>query len=204
MVNKAKIEEWISTASDTLTEQQWYQELRSKWDELDPQSKGYFKLGLSLLTVLAITFNLISAVWKAHSLKSELEEKNGLVNFIRTSNDEIHRLKDSLPMGGGAETGSGPWLTYFESLATGINLDKANLSVQSERAGVSTDYSKETLIELKIKQANVKQLANFLKAIETGSRPVKVRNLQVTPQADQSGYLDAVLALSGFNTTNSP
>ncbi len=207
MVNKASLNEWMSSASDRLHEQQWYQEIRGKWDELDPQSKTYLKFALAILATLSVVFLLLSAVWKVHSLKSELEEKTSIVNFIQNANDEIHRLREATPAGSsptGKEEAPTPWLTYFETLASNARIDHANLSMQSEKPGVVTEYSKEALIELAVKHISIKQLVNFVSALESGRRPVKLRNLLIDTQDDPSGYLNATLALSSFTQIQSP
>ncbi len=201
-----KLTEWSRKTSEWLNDQQWYQEARAKWDELDLQTKTYIKLGFGVFGLLSVFFALLSSVWSTHSLKNELEDKNSLVNFIRGANDEIRRLKDLMPaaaaLGGKPETA--PWLSYFESSATSSGIEPANLSLLAEKAGQSSDSAKETLIDLKVKHVNIKKLTAFIKTLETGSRPIKVRNLSVEAQPDGSGYLDATLSLSGFTPTQSP
>ena len=207
MVNRIKLTEWMTTLSDSLNEQQWYQELRRKWDELDPQSKTYLKFALVALAGISILFMILSSVWKVHSLKYELEEKASLVSFIQSSNDEIRRLREATPegkLGTGKEDASDPWLTYFETVANTAGIDRASLKIQSEKAGPTTDYFKESLIELEVKHINIRQLVHFVTGLESGKRPVKLRNLQVDTQDDPSGYLNANLALSSFSATQTP
>jgi len=201
-----KLTEWSRTASEWLNDQQWYQEARAKWDELEPQTKTYIKLGLGTFALLSVFFTLLSSVWSTHSLKTELEDKNSLVNFIRGANDEIRRLKDLMPAAGaaGSKPETAPWLSYFESSATSAGIEPSNLSLLAEKAGQSSDSAKEALIDLKVKHVNIKKLTALIKTLETGSRPIKVRNLSVEAQPDGSGYLDATLSLSGFTPTQSP
>jgi hypothetical protein len=220
MANKAqitariseKLTEWTTTLSDSLHEQAWFQELRGKWDELDPQSKIYLKFAALGALGLSIIVLVLSAVWRVHGLKTEYEEKTQLLNTIQNANDEIRRLKDSIPLEarrgdageskipGDAEGGS---LAYFQSLASTHGIGSGNLSIRSEKPGTSNEYSKEILLELSMKHINVKQLVRFAYALENGKRPVKLRNLAINTQADSSGYLDATLALSAFTPTPS-
>ncbi len=207
MVNRAKIQEWANGISDSLNEQQWFQELRGKWDELDPQSKTYLKFAVGVATALALLFMLLSAIWQVHSLRTEYEEKTSLVQLIQNAHDEIRRLREAAPsatLPTGKEEAAGAWLPYFESTAESAGIDRTNVSLQSEKAGQATEYSKEALIELGVKHVNLKQLVHWVSSLESGRRPVKLRNLVVDTQDDPSGYLNATLALSAFTPIASP
>jgi hypothetical protein len=207
MVNRAKLSEWFTTGSEWLNEQQWYQQIWGKWDELDPQSKTYVKFALAILAGISVLFMMVSSVWKVHSLKAELEEKINLVSFIQSSNDEIRSLKETtpgIPPSSGKDDAADPWLSYFETVATAAGIEAGSLKIQSEKSGQTTDYSKESLIELDVKHINIRQLVHVVTGLESGRRPVKLRNLQVKAQDDLTGYLDATLALSSFSLIQSP
>ena len=45
---------------------------------------------------------------------------------------------------------------------------------------------------------NIKQVVRYAASLESGSRPIKLRNLLIDTKTDPSGYLDATLALSAF------
>ncbi len=204
MVNKAKIDEWMTTATEALNEQEWFQQLRGKWDELDPQSKTYLRFALVGIAVFTVALTVLVSIWNVHVLKSDLNDKMTLLNTIQSSTDEIRRLKDSIPAaarhadkdesGGGAVA----WTPYFEGLAATAGIDKTLISVQGEKPGQSSDYSKESLFDIGVKHVNIKQLTKFTLSLETGQKPVKLRNLSIDTQEDLSGYIDATLAVSAF------
>lgn len=199
MLNNERIKEWIEQASDSIQEQVWFQQLKAKWEELDPQSKIYLKFaGIGAGILLVILF-ILSAIWSVHSLKHELTEKQDLLRSIQNANDEISRLRNATPGGGARPEGEGaPWTGYFENLAPNSGIDRGSLAVANEKAGSSSDQSKEMLFDINLKHVNIKQIVRYGFALETGQRPVKIRNLLIDTKGDPSGYLDATLSVSGF------
>ena len=73
----------------------------------------------------------------------------------------------------------------------------------NERPGTAREGSKEALAQLSVKRINVKQLTRLMFQIENGARPVKVRNLTVDVNPDQSGYMDATLQISAYTLKTS-
>lgn len=193
-----KLKESWETLGEKLNEQQWFQELRGKWDELDPQSRTYLKLATVGGSALLFLILVGSSVWGVHKLKRELAEKADLLVLLQGANDELRRLKEAnSAAAAGAEAG-GPWSVYFEGIASGSGIDKASLTVGSEKPGNTTDSSKEALVDVSIRHVSIKQIVRFTYALENGSRPAKLRNLTIDTKNDPSGYLDANLAVSGF------
>ena len=198
MVNKIKlqIQDWISTFSEKLSEAAWFQELRNKWEELDPQSKTNLKfasIGLGLLSIFMI---ILLSSWAVYDLRKELIEKRTLLNSIQAANDEIRALRDHAPIL--EKDDKTPWNTYLETIANTAGLDKTVLTIGSEKEGASTENVKELLIEVSLKHVNIKQIARYAFSLENGQRAVKLRNLTIDTKEDPSGYLDATLALSTF------
>ncbi len=203
---KEKFKETSSTLTDALNEQVWFQELKGKWEDLDPQSKTNLKLASIGIGLLSIFLLILTTIWNVHSLKQELAEKRNLLNVIQTANDEIRRLRDTVPSleaeggsGAGSEKNSGPWSSYFESTAGGAGFEKASLSVSPEKPGTASEQSKEMLYELNLKHVNIKQIVRYAFSLENGQRPVKLRNLLIDTKGDPSGYLDATLSVSAFS-----
>ena len=88
-------------------------------------------------------------------------------------------------------------------MATTSALDKANYEVSPEKAGPALDQAKEALFDIRLKHVSLKQVIRFAFALESGARPVKVRNFSVDTKADPVGYMDASLAVSGFSIASS-
>jgi hypothetical protein len=203
MESESKFKEWISSATDFVNEQAWFQEIKTKWEELDPQSRMYLKFAASGAGVLIVFFILLSSLWSVHSLKSELLEKRALLTMVQNATDELKKLKESTAGGGfsasAESTGGTPgWNPYFESTAGSAGVDKASLSIQGEKTGASSDQSKESLFDLTLKHVSIKQVVRYAFMLESGQRPVKLRNLLIDTHGDRAGYMDATLSVSAF------
>ena len=187
--------------TDSLSEQEWVQQLKVKWEEMDPQSRAYLKMtGLAAL-LLGLLYLILSTMWHVHSLKSELSEKSELLMTIQGANEEMRRLHEAgTPQ---VTDQAGPWNTYFEGITTNAGMDKSIVSISPEKPTGSGDTVKESLFDLTFKKATIRQVVKFAWFLENGARPVKIRNLSIDTNADPSGYLEATLSISAFSITES-
>jgi hypothetical protein len=199
MASESRFKEWASQAKDFFNEQAWFQELKAKWEELDPNSRQYLKVGSIAGAALLAVILVISSLWSVRSLKNELSEKQDLLTLIQSGNDELRRLRDSnSSVAPSNSPTTGPWPAYIETLGVGAGIEKASLTIGDEKPGAAGDLAKETLLNLNLKHVSIKQLVRFAYGIETGGRPVKLRNLQIDTKSDPEGYMDATLSVSGF------
>jgi hypothetical protein len=203
MENESRLQGLLNSASDWLGEQEWFGQLKTKWEELDTESRLYIKAGSLVGGLLFLLFLVLSAVWSVHSLKSELADKTELVSSIQAANDELRRLRDETAGSpaaspGAATVGNGTWTSYFETVGGTAGLDKSMLTVSGDKPGTTTEQAKETLYDLSLKHVSIKQVVRYAFSLENGTRPVKLRNLAIDTHADPEGYMDATLAVSGF------
>jgi hypothetical protein len=202
MESSSRFGQWLAKVGEKLNEQEWFQQLRAKWDELDSQSRTYIKAGAGGAAALFVVILSLSAIWSARKLRNELAEKSDLLHLVQSANDELRRLREATPgAGAGGRPGeqpAAPWAPFFESTAATAGVDKAALSVSPEKAGATTDLAKESLFDLQLKRVNIKQVVRYAFYLENGARPVKVRNLTIDTKADPAGYMDATLAVSAF------
>lgn len=202
MESESKFKEWWDKAADFINEQAWFQEIKTKWEELDPQSRMYLKFAGAGAGVLLVFMILLSSLWSVHSLKSELLEKRALLTVVQNATDELKKLKESTAGAGLSNTDAGStggaWNPYFETTAGAAGVEKASLSIQGEKAGASSDLSKEMLFELGLKHVSIRQIVRYAFMLESGQRPVKIRNMSIDAKGDRTGYLDATLAVSAF------
>lgn len=188
----------LSKLTDALNEQEWYQELKGKWDELDPQSQIYLKLAAGIGLVLAVLTIIINALWSVHKMKVELSEKNELLRMIQNANNELQQLKDTASGSSIMNSGGDPWGVYFSNIAGSSGIAKENLTISDEKNGSVTDLSKESLFDLNLKHVNIRQVVRYAFSLENGGRPIKLRNLQIDTKGDPEGFLDATLSVSSF------
>lgn len=203
MENESRFQPWLTGISDWLGEQEWFNQLKAKWEELEPQNRVYFKAGGVAGALLFLMMLVLSAVWSVHSLKNELADKTELVASIQAANDELRRLKDetagsAAASAGAAAGGGGTWTSYFENVGNTVGVDKTSLTVSNDKPGATSEQAKESLYDLSLKHVSIKQVVRYAFSIENGSRPVKLRNLSIDTHADPQGYMDATLAVSAF------
>ena len=197
---KNKIKEFFENTLQTLAEQPWAQELKGKWEELDIHSKLYCKIAAAGAVMLILISGVVGSILSVHKLKQELMDKKSLLTLIQKSAEELRKLQDSIPPSALQEGArdSGPWSTYFETLAANSGMDKSNVNVSPEKPGTSGEQSKESLVDIDLKHVNVKQIINYAVSLENGPRPTKIRNFAIDTKGDPTGYMDASFAVSGF------
>ena len=197
------VSEFFSNISDRITEQAWFQELKGKWDELDPQSRLYLQIAGAIATVLVVLGGAGSFVWSVHSLKRELTEKSELLSQLQSANDELRRLRETTSsLGASTAGGNDPWQPYFATVAGSSGVPKESVTVSDEKKGTGSDQVKESLFEINLKHVNLRQVVRFAFSLDSGMRPVKTRNLLVDTQGDPAGYMDATFSVSAFTLLN--
>jgi len=205
MEENSRMRQLMNSISDWLDEQVWFQQLKAKWEELDPQSRLYVQFAGAGGSVLLVIFILFSFYWSVHKTKEELMAKSELLSMVSSAADELHTLQasnSSLSAGGnpagGAPSSNEPWPAYFEATAGSAGISKGSLTVSDSKAGTTSDIAKETLYDLSMKKVSIRQAVRLAQTLEAGARPVKLRNLTIDTQPDASGYLDATLSVSAF------
>lgn len=189
--------ELINTISDKLSEQEWFQQLKGKWEELDPQSRSYLKMAGFASGVLLFVYLTFSSLWGVHELKRELADKADLLGVVQGANEELRRLREG---GGSINAEVGNWNNYFESTAAqSAGIDKSMLTISAEKPGATSDVAKESMYDIAMKKVTIKQVVKYAFQLENGNRPVKVRNISINTNADPEGFMDATLAVSGFS-----
>lgn len=189
-----RLKEWLET-------QVWFQELRTKWEELDAQTQQILRIAGSGALVFILIFFLGIWSWNVRSLKKDLAEKRELLAQLRTAQQEIRKLRDSnqRALGAGA---SDSWSTYAEKLfaESGITSEHYTLSPEKplESAEVSPEIAKRNVLEISLKAVNIKQLVKAAVAIENGLRPAKIEKISVDTAPDLTGNLDVHFLISAY------
>lgn len=201
MNDKSRFGQILDSISEWLNDQTWFQELRGKWDELDPQSRMYLQFVGAGIASFGVAFMLLSFTWSVHSTRSELKNKSELLSMLQSANDESKALREvssaiSLNASSGATAEA--WPIYLENTAATSGIPKSSLSISDSKPGSSSDVSKESLYEVSMKKINIRQAVRYAQNLQSGPRPVKLRGLTIDTQPDASGYLDVTLSLSTF------
>lgn len=198
MEDKSRFAQIIESITDWLNDQTWFQQLKEKWEELDPQSRLYVQFAAAGGSVIAVLLLLFSFYWSVHKTRDELMAKSELLNMMSSAADELHTLQASNSTLAGGAPSSEPWPTYFESTAGNAGIPKTNLTISDSKPGTTSDIAKEALYDIAMKKVSIRQAVRLAQSLEVGTRPVKLRNLTIDTQPDGSGYLDATLSVSAF------
>jgi hypothetical protein len=197
MADESFFKEKFDQFSDSIKEQVWFQQIKGKYEELDPQSRTYLLLGSvgggSLIVFLVLLYSLFSV----HGLKTDLSEKNELLGSLQGWNDEIRKLREINQGAGSAPAPTGTWADYLKSSAVTQGIDEANFAVGSQKSGANTEIAKEDEIEVAIKHSPIKSIVLYAHTLEAGTRPVKVRSLAISNK-DAAGLADATYVLSAY------
>lgn len=203
MESSSQLKEKLKGLIDTIRDLEFFQQLKAKWEEVDPQSRTYLKFAGAGGTIILLFILILSSVWSVHALKTEYQAKQDLLHEIQSANEEVRRLRESMPnvavqSNPGGDQQSGPWSGYLETVATTSGVDKASLSLSPEKPGATNEQSKEFLFDIALKHVNIKQVVRYAFNLENGARPVKLRHLVIDTKVDPSGFLDASLSISAF------
>ena len=179
---------------DKVKEQEWFQQLKSSYDQLSPEQQSYAKWGSLLLGSIVFMFVTISTIQSANTAKGEYFEKQELVRIVSQATDEIRRLKGQ--NAGFVQAGVQNWKSILQSAASQQGMAAEAVEVTKESPGASQNVIQETLLEVQVKGASVRPLTQFLVQLERGNPPIKLKGMKIETAGD--GSLNAHLNLSGY------
>lgn len=190
-----KVGELASKISIWLNEQEWFQELRSKWEELDPRVQTYVRYGgLGTLIVLVLTI-LGSTIGSVYDIRGQYQEKAELLTYIRNARELIMQIQKG-PLSG--TTGAAAdWESIFNQKAGFAKINPEKMKVSPEKRVDSGSVADESLFTVSLSNVNIKQVIRFAFELERSTKPIKLRHLSILTESPE-GYLDAELSISAF------
>lgn len=194
---RERFSEFTSRISDSLEKQVWYQQAKSKWEELPAQTRQRITL-ISLLSGFVMATSLSIAYWfHVKSIEHDLYQKLAIIELINNSADELRALRNSRPSG----SQSGNWSDYFHDVAQNANIDSSIVQVSDEKpaAGNAKSLTKESYFTVTLAKSNVIQITQYAFELENGTRPVKIKQLDIDTHQDPEGYIDAKFVVSAFS-----
>jgi hypothetical protein len=202
--NESKIGEFFVQIRDNISEQQWFQELKGKWEELDPQSRTNLKLGGMGAGILLLGYLLLNLTWSVHAIKKDYTDKQELLTLIENATDQMRKVQELHPnLAPNPGDEKDDWNAYLQQTAGGNGIDKAVLTISPPKTvgptpAPGTQGTLESEIDVAMKHVSIKQVIRFAFALENGSKPIKLRNLTIDTGSDPTGYMDATLTVSAF------
>jgi len=195
---KRKIIDFFEGQLLKLTQQQWFVELKGKWEELDSKNRTYLQYGGVALSVLIIFIFLVNLSVGVSSMKDEFIYKQKLADFIIDSNSEIKNLKISSRPRAADNGRKANWTNYIKQSFQTYGIGPELVNVNEKQLPISRNKVKETLINVSVDQINLKQIVKVAFDLENGTNPMMLRGLHVKTR-DDKGFLKVAYTFSGFD-----
>lgn len=190
----------MSKAWETIRESEAFQQLKSKYDELDGQTKLYVNLGAAAVVVLFILLTILVSMAKLGGFKSEINEREEMIGYLTHSADLIRQMKTQQQAERGSADVSSPLPQFVETLLPNAGIERGKIELGSERAGWEDKETQEALLDIKLTQVNLRQLTRFMFTLgEQGTaRQLVVKELNVDTRGELTGWLDATMTIAGY------
>lgn len=183
--------------SDSIASQVWFQELKSKWEQLDSSQQTKVKFGSAGAAILAVFGIILSFGLNSLSLKNELKNKRDLLTLLAQANDEIKStVNDSDSTSTQSQTVQ--WKKHIETLTSQLLINPSQIEWKEEKRIASQNPTQlETWLEFKLSEIELRQLVKLCITLETNQPPLKVRSL-IIDSSRNKGKVLASFAVSGF------
>lgn len=197
---EGKLSGFWSGFQERLNQQVWFQELKEKWDELDPKNRLYIKIAGVIGTLAFCLISILGSVISTYQLRSDLASKNEILRMIQSAQDEMRELRNQIPPSATVDGARNPevnWADYLRGIAQTNGIESGNLEISPEKPGTATDSTREALIDLKLTKTTIRKVVQFAFAIQSGEQPMKLRNLAIDTDGTE-GYVNSTISISGF------
>jgi hypothetical protein len=191
----SKVNELLEKVRDSEA----FQQLKTRYDELDSQAKLYVNLGALAAVVLFVFLSLVISMAKLNGLKTDINDREETIGYLERSADTIRQLRQQQTSSTNQDTGS-PLPSFVQTVINSANIDPSKVEIGSERQGTQDKENVEVLVDVNMKQVNLRQVQRFLFALtEQGSaRALTIKDLDINTNGDPKGWMDAVITVSSF------
>ena len=185
---------------DQIAESEAAQQLKSKYDELDAQTKLYVNLGGAGVFLLIILITVFSGISKVNTVKRDMDEREALIGYLQRSADNLKQLKAQQEAMRGDKDINSPLNTFIENIGGNSGLNTEKIEIAAERPGKEMKEAKEILADVKMNQVNIRQVTRFLfNLTDQGSpRNLYIRDLTVDTKSDPTGYMDGQFTVATY------
>lgn len=194
-----KFQQGLKSAGDSINDQAWFQQLKSKWDELETQTQTLIKAVCFLAFVSTYLYFSFSFIGGAYALRNEYREKKELLHYLHVASQDIAQLGNQASAASAGKDAR----QILDELTSRAGLSPEAMNFSPPTPGNSTSFVEESLFDIDAKHVNLRQIMKYAYQIENHEVPIKLRNLQVRPTPGEDGpkgYLDAKFSVSVFKT----
>jgi len=191
-----KIKNSLSNLWNKLNESLWFQEIKTRWENLESFKKNLILFIILSVFILLSLMGTFSARWKIHKLKKEVDEKTALIQWMHGVYQQANQFKHYIPTNSFQKTQS--WQTYFQTLGKPVGIQEIEIQTLKKNPAPFQQKIQQTHLKLKIEDATLEQIIQYLLAVENGSKPVQLKNLTISLQENQLMCL--TLEISGLSS----
>ena len=190
---KARLSQDLLETRSRIEQSTAFQQLRAKWDTLEPQQQKGIQIATPFLLVLILILPTYSRWSESTSNLEAYEEKKELMRTLMLTQKEITELPQiANPSGLEALR----LRIQSEALENGL-LPEQKQSIQTLTAdSLQVPYSSkiiEGVLEIPLFQITIKQLVQLATQIEQISPQLRVENMNLSQDPKLAGYLNATL-----------
>lgn len=176
------------------------------WARLDAKQR-YLIIGCAVFVVLALTLDFaVFPLWGAYAKmkkniatsEKKLEELTRLDSELALQDAKIARIKNAISYRRADFT----LFSYLEKKAYAAHV-KGAIKQMNSLQGEKTAFFDETLIDLKLEKITVKQLADFLYAIESPSELIKIKRMSINKMKENPEYISVQLLVASYTPASS-
>lgn len=185
--------------TDRIRDSEAVQQIKAKYDELDPQSKLYLNLGGVIAGFLFILITVISGLSTVNGLKNDMNEREEMIGWLQRSGDNLKLMKAQFESKQNDNINT-PLNSFIENVGATTGLNPEKLSVAAESAGETLKEAKEVLVDVKMAHTNLKVVTRFLFNLtdQGEKRNLTIKNLTIDTKEDPDGYIDVSMTVAGY------
>ncbi len=197
---KENLAEKFSSLWERIEGSEAYQQLRSKYDELDSQKKLILNIAFAVGVVLFILSPLFYGLGSLRGLKNDLETREELIGYLQSSADRIRQYRAQSAAQSEGQKIEGPLNQWAEEVLIAANIDRTRAEISAERTSQDTKEYSEVLLDIKLSQINLRQLTRLLFQFSEKGKPLHlvVRDLTVDTKSELTGFLDTTMTLVAY------
>lgn len=197
---KEKLSESISSLWERIENSEAYQQLRAKYDDLEPQKKLALNIGFAVGVVLLILSPLFYGLGSLRGLKGDLETREELIGYLQAASDRMRQYRAQSAAQSEGQKIDGPFNQWAEEILISSNIDRTRAEIGAEQVTQDTKEYSEIALDMKISQINLRQLTRLLFQFTEKGKPLHlvVRDLTVDTKNELTGFLDTTLTLVAY------
>lgn len=201
---EGKLQTVAHSTLDWLNEQPWFQEAQNRWDELNETTRQGIRLGLVFGCLLFVGIWSLRFTMNLKSMRANIIAKKDLIYQLQSLDQDVQGFSDfsedsNLTEGKGFQKTD--WSEVLTSLANQAHIKPEALKVEVDKESpIETENSVESFYSVGLTKVTIRNIVSLAYEIESYSKPIRIRKMEVDTGSDPSGYMNAKLLISGFDT----